>query len=484
MDLNSDKQQHIQTELDFPSALVGEARGTQRRETELPLAAHGTERPANPDQLMEEVCERENLKEALRRVKANKGSAGIDRMTVGQLSDYLKEHWPEIREQLLNGTYEPKPVRRVEIPKPDSGVRKLGIPTVLDRLIQQSVMQVLQRRWDRTFSDGSYGFRPGRSAHQAVAQAQQYIAAGYGWVIDLDLEKFFDRVNHDKLMGCIAKRVEDKRLLKLIRAFLNAGVMENGLVSPSVEGTPQGGPLSPLLSNLVLDELDRELERRGLRFVRYADDSNIYVRSERAGQRVMEGITRFITQKLKLKVNEAKSAVARPQERKFLGFSFTNGPEVKRAIAPQALERFKKRVREITRRAKGVSIEATMAELVPYLRGWQGYFGFCETPEVLLGLIRWVRLRLRAALWRQWKTQRRRRAALLDLGVRPKLASNTAGSGLGPWYLARAKALSVGLSNAYFESLGLPSFVDEERYQLSNRRVRTRTHGGVAGVGG
>jgi RNA-directed DNA polymerase len=302
--------------------------------------------------------------------------------------------------------------------------------------------------------------------------------------VDLDLEKFFDRVNHDKLMGRIAKRVEDKRLLKLIRAFLNAGVMENGLVSPSVEGTPQGGPLSPLLSNLVLDELDGELERRGLRFVRYADDCNIYVRSERAGQRVMESIMQFITHKLKLKVNESKSAVARPQERRFLGFSFTGGLEVKRAIAPKALERFKKRVREITRRAKGVSIEATMAKLVPYLRGWRGYFGFCETPEVLLGLIRWVRLRLRAAFWRQWKTQRRRRAALLALGVRPRLASNTAGSGLGPWYLARAKALSVGLSNAYFESLGLPSFVDEERYQLSNRRVRTRTHGGVAGVGG
>ncbi len=484
MDLKSDKQRHIQTELDFPSALAGEARGTQREETESPLVAHGTERPTIPERLMEEVCERENLKEALRRVKANKGSAGIDRMTVGQLSDYLKEHWPEIREQLLNGTYEPKPVRRVEIPKPDGGVRKLGIPTVLDRFIQQSVMQVLQRNWDRTFSDSSYGFRPERSAHQAVARAQQYIAAGYGWVVDLDLEKFFDRVNHAKLMGSIAKRIADKRLLKLIRAFLNAGVMENGLVSPSVEGTPQGGPLSPLLSNLVLDELDRELERRGLRFVRYADDSNIYVRSERAGQRVMESITRFITQKLKLKVNETKSAVARPQERKFLGFSFTKGPEVKRAIALKALDRFKMRVREITRRAKGISIEATMAELVPYLRGWRGYFGFCETPEVLLGLIRWVRLRLRAALWRQWKTPRRRRAALLDLGVRPRLASNTAGSGLGPWYLARAKALSVGLSNAYFESLGLPSFVDEERYQLSNRRVRTRTHGGVAGVGG
>jgi RNA-directed DNA polymerase len=461
MDLMNDKRQHIQLELDFSFTRSGEACGTGGEETESPLAAHDTESPANTSRLMEEVCEQDNLKEALRQVKANKGSAGIDRMTVGQLPDYLKQHWPAIREQLLNGTYEPQPVRRVEIPKPDGGVRKLGIPSVLDRFIQQAVMQVLQRRWDRTFSQHSYGFRPGRSAHQAVAQAQQYVAEGYGWCIDFDLEKFFDRVNHDKLISQIAKRVEDKRLLKLIRAFLNAGVMENGLVSPSVEGTPQGGPLSPLLSNLVLDELDRELERRGHRFVRYADDCNIYVRSERAGQRVMESVTRFITQKLKLKVNEAKSAVARPAERKFLGFSFTDGSEVKRVITPKALERFKKRIREITCRAKSVSLEATMAELVPYLRGWRGYFGFCETPEVLIGLIRWVRLRLRAALWRQWKTPRRRRAALLELGVRPRMASNTAGSGLGPWYLARAKALSVGLSNAYFQSLGLPSFVDE-----------------------
>ncbi len=460
MSLKDDKQQNIRKQPDFSGGLTGEAREAGGEETESSRATSEPENPVRTDCLMEEVCERDNLKQALRQVKSNKGSAGIDRMTVDQLADYLRQHWPAIRDQLLSGIYEPKPVRRVEIPKPDGGVRQLGIPTVLDRFIQQAVMQVLQRRWDPTFSNHSYGFRPGRSAHQAVAQAQQYIAAGYGWVVDLDLEKFFDRVHHDKLMGQIAKRVEDKRLLKLIRAFLNAGVMENGLVSPSVEGTPQGGPLSPLLSNLVLDELDRELERRGHRFVRYADDSNIYVRSERAGQRVMDSVTRFITQKLKLKVNEAKSAVARPQQRKFLGFSFTDGPEIKRTIASKALERFKTRIREVTRRAKGVSLEATIAELAPYMRGWRSYFGFSETPLVLISLTRWVRLRLRAAMWRQWKTPRRRRAALLALGVRPRLASNTAGSGLGPWYLARAKALSVGLSNVYFKSLGLPTLID------------------------
>src|SRR3979411_2577060 len=398
MNLEGDKRLNIQLRLDFSSEPTGEARQAGREDIESPSVVSEPERPANTSRIMEEVCERANPKEALRQVRSNKGSAGIDGITVDQLTDYLKQHWPVIREQLLNGTYEPKPVRRVEIPKPDGGVRKLGIPTVLDRFIQQAVLQVLQRRWDRTFSQHSYGFRPGRSAHQAVAQAQHYIAEGFGWVTDLDLEKFFDRVNHDKLMGQVAKRVEDKRLLKLIRAFLNAGVMENGLLSPSVEGTPQGGPLSPLLSNLVLDELDQELERRGHRFVRYADDCNIYVRSERAGQRASRSITRFITQKLKLKVNEAKSAVARPQERKFLGFSFTTGPDIKRKIAPKSLERFKRRIRDITQRVKGVSMKTTMEELAPYMRGWRNFFGFCETPEVVVALTRWVRARLRAAL--------------------------------------------------------------------------------------
>src|SRR5206468_9417740 len=273
-----------------------------------------------------------------------------------ELPGYLKQHWPALREQLLSGTYQPQAVRRVEIAKPDGGMRKLGIPTVLDRFLQQAVLQVLQGRWDPTFSEHSHGFRPQRSARQAVAKAQQYIAEGKRWVVDLDLEKFFDRVNHDKLMAAIARRVNDKRMLRLLRAFLESGVMENGLVSPVEEGTPQGGPLSPLLSNLVLDELDRELERRKHRFVRYADDCNIYVRSERAGQRVMDSIKRFITQQLKLKVNDKKSAVARPQQRKFLGFSFIDGPVIRRRIAPKAVERFKERIREITRQAKGVSL--------------------------------------------------------------------------------------------------------------------------------
>src|SRR3954462_10510309 len=318
----SDKRQKNQLELAFTDESRSEAPRVSAEGTESLAAKRGTERLAIGEQVMEEVCERENCKQALARVKANKGSPGVDGMTVHELPEFLKQHWPAIREQLLSGTYKPQPVRRGEIPRPDGGgVRKLGIPSVLDRFIQQAVMQVLQRKWDRTFSDHSYGFRPERSAHQAVTAAQQHIAAGYRWVVDLDLEKFFDRVNHDKLMARIAERVSDKRILKLIRAFLRAGVMEGGLVSPVDEGTPQGGPLSPLLSNIVLDGLDRELERRGLGFARYADDSNIYVRSRRAGERVMASITRFITAKLKLQVNQQNSAVARPWARKFLVFS-------------------------------------------------------------------------------------------------------------------------------------------------------------------
>src|SRR5438876_7563777 len=459
MSLKDDKQQNIQMQLDFSSALTGEAREAGREGTEASGAMNGTENPASTNRLMEEVCERENLKAALQRVKANKGSPGVDGLTVIGIKDYLKQHWPAIREQLLNGTYEPKPVRRVEIAKPDGGVRKLGIPTVLDRFIQQAVMQVLQRRWDRTFSDYSYGFRPGRSAQQAVAQAQQYIAEGHGWCVDLDLEKFFDRVNHDKLMGQIAKRVEDKRMLKLIRAFLEAGVMEDGLVSPVDEGTPQGGPLSPLLSNLVLDELDRELERRGHRCVRYADDSNIYVGSERAGQRVMESVTHFITNRLKLKVNQAKSAVARPGHRKFLGFSFTSEREPRRRIAPKAIARFKERIREQTRRTRGISLALMVKQIATYLRGWLGYFGDCQTPSVLQRLEAWLRRRLRSVVWKQWKRGRTRFRELRKRGVGKDLAAQTAGSPHGPWRIANSPALTIALPNAYLAPLGLPPMV-------------------------
>jgi len=458
----SGKRQNNQHQLAFLFDEGSEASGSAAEGTETLRVRRAPENPAGNQQWMEEVWERGNLKEALQRVRANKGSPGIDGMTVDQLPDYLKQHWPGIREQLWKGTYKPQPVKRVEIPKPDGGVRKLGIPTVLDRFIQQAVMQVLQKQWDPTFSRYSYGFRPERSAQQAVAQAQQYIAEGFTWCVDLDLEKFFDRVNHDKLMGRIAQRVGDKKLLKLIRAFLNAGVMENGLVSPSVEGTPQGGPLSPLLSNLVLDELDRELEARGHRFVRYADDCNIYVRSERAGQRVMESVKRFLTGKLNLKVNETKSAVAKPQERKFLGFSFfvKAGKEPKRRIAPKAIDRFKERVREITRKAKGASMEQMMNELARYLRGWRGYFGFCETRSVLEDLDSWVRRRVRRAFWWQWKTSRKRLAKLLQLGVRPPLAERTVGSRCGPWRVSRSPALHQALSDAYLSSLGLSSLAD------------------------
>jgi RNA-directed DNA polymerase len=454
----SDKRPNNQLVLAFAEVSRSEAPRDSVAGTESFAAKREAESPAS-EQLMEEVCGRKNCQQALARVKSNKGSAGIDGMTAEQLPAYLKQHWPTIRAQLLRGTYKPQPVKRVEIPKPDGGMRKLGIPTVLDRFIQQAVMQVLQRRWDRTFSGYSYGFRPGRSAHQAVAKAQQYVAEGYGWVVDLDLEKFFDRVNHDKLMSKIAKRINDQHLLKLIRAFLRAGVMEGGLVSPVDEGTPQGGPLSPLLSNIVLDELDRELERRGHRFVRYADDSNIYVRSRRAGERVMSSIKQFITRQLKLKVNEQKSAVARPGERKFLGFSFTWQREPRRRIAPKAIARFKQRVQELTRRTRGVSVETMVAQLGRYLTGWRGYFGFCQTPSVLQRLDRWLRRRLRLVVWKQWKYTRVRFAELRKRGVSKDLAAQTAGSAHGPWRLSNSPALSIALPNAYFASLGLPSLV-------------------------
>jgi RNA-directed DNA polymerase len=455
--LKGAQRQKNQLELAFGEGMTSEARSPSVEGTEAPVTKCSAERLAPDEQWMERVCQRENLWQALKRVKGNAGSPGIDGMTVDDLTDYLKQHWLTIREQLLSGSYQPQPVRRVEIPKPDGGVRKLGIPTVLDRLIQQAVMQVLQRSWDHTFSESSYGFRPGRSAHQAVARAQQHVAAGCRWVVDLDLEKFFDRVNHDKLMSQVARRVGDKRLLQLIRSWLKAGVMENGLVGPREEGTPQGGPLSPLLSNLVLDQLDRELERRGHRFVRYADDCNIYVRSRRAGQRLMGGLTRLLEGKLKLKVNREKSAVARPWERKFLGFSFTNGKLPKRRIAPKAMIRFQARIRILTRRTRGISLESMVRELGRYLQGWQGYFGFCQTPTVLERFNKWIRRRLRSVACKQWRTGKTRFARLRQLGLSPDLAARTAGRQWGPWRLSRTQALSYAMPTTYFES---PTYVN------------------------
>jgi len=450
-------RQKKQLELNLGTGARGEAPSAAAEGTEARAAKACLERPAVAGPSMEAVVEHENLKKALAQVKRNKGAAGADSMTVGDLPAYLKKHWPTIEAQLLEGTYKPQPVRRVEIPKASGGTRPLGIPTVLDRFIQQAAMQVLQADWDPTFSAASFGFRPGRSAHQAVEQAQAYIASGHRFVVDLDLEKFFDRVNHDILMGIVAKRVADKRLLRLIRGFLTAGVLERGLVSPTEEGTPQGDPLSPLLSNLMLDVLDKELEKRGHRFVRYADDCDIYVRSQRAGERVMAGIERFLAKRLKLKINKAKSAVAKPNARKFLGFSFTGGKQPRRRIAPQAIARFKSRVRELTRRTCGRSLWQIVKELSRYLIGWRGYFGFCQTPSVLRALDEWTRRRLRAIAWKQWKRGSTRFAELRRRGVGRDLAAQTAGSPHGPWRLSNSPALTIALSTAFLKSLGLTS---------------------------
>ena len=447
------KQQKIQRELAFTDTGEVKPKPVHEEGTETPTAGSKSESPAGNEQLMEVVLERENLMQAVKRVKSNKGAAGVDGMRVEELAPYLKQHWLKLREQLLSGNYEPQPVRRVEIPKAGGGQRKLGIPTAVDRFIQQAVLQVLQPEWDQTFSEHSYGFRPKRTAHEAIAQAQEYINAGYEVVVDIDLEKFFDRVNHDVLMGRVARRVTDKRVLKLIRGYLNSGVLENGLVSPTDEGTPQGGPLSPLLSNLLLDELDKELEHREHRFVRYADDCNIYVRSERAGQRVMAGTKRFLEQRLRLKVNEQKSAVGKPSERKFLGYSFTNETTPRRKIAKQSVQRFKERVRELTKRGRNVQL--VVSDLTRYLRGWAGYYGRTEWPSQLRELDGWVRRRLRRYQWRAWQRPRRRYRILRRHGVPARQAWHVVH--FGPWRASRSQALARVLPNAYFKSLGLYS---------------------------
>ena len=407
--------------------------------------------------MMEEILGKENLKAALKAVLRNKGAPGIDGMTVEELPEFLKANWTEIRNKLLEGKYKPQPVRRVEIPKPGGGTRMLGVPTVLDRFLQQAVQQIFQQKWNDTFSDGSYGFRPGRSAHQAIERARQYIQDGWNVVVDMDLEKFFDRVNHDVLMSRVARRVKDKRLLKLLRAFLNAGVMENGVKSVSNEGMPQGGPLSPILSNVLLHELDCELERRGLRFVRFADDCNVYVKTERAGLRVMESITNFLAKRLRLTVNQEKSAVGKPARRKFLGFSFTTSSNPKIRIAPQSLSKAKQKIRHMTRPTKGRSLIQVIEELALFLNGWRAYFGYCETPSVFKRLDHWIRRRLRALAWRYWKRGRTRFTALCLRKVDPRLAAQTCGSPKGPWHLAKSPALNQAFPIRHFAAMGLPT---------------------------
>ncbi|WPZ17604.1 group II intron reverse transcriptase/maturase [Geobacillus subterraneus] len=412
---------------------------------------------------MKQVLSRENLLRALKQVEKNKGSHGTDGMSVKDLRRHLVEHWDVIRRALEEGTYEPCPVRRVEIPKPNGGVRLLGIPTVTDRFIQQAIAQVLTPIFDPSFSEHSYGFRPGRRGHDAVKKAKQYIQEGYTWVVDIDLEKFFDRVNHDKLMGILAKRIPDKILLKLIRKYLQAGVMINGVVMETQEGTPQGGPLSPLLSNILLDELDKELEKRGHKFVRYADDCNIYVRTKKAGERVMKSITAFIEKKLRLKVNETKSAVDRPWRRKFLGFSFTPNKEPKIRIAKESIRRMKQRIRTMTSRSKPIPMPERIEQLNQYILGWCGYFSLAETPSVFKELDGWIRRRLRMCQWKEWKLPRTRVRKLQSLGVPKRKAYEWGNTRKKYWRVAASPILHKALGNSYWKSQGLKSLY--QRYE-------------------
>lgn len=409
---------------------------------------------------MEAVVERGNVWLAYRRVVENKGAPGVDGVAVAEFKDWLKEHWPTVRAALLAGSYLPQAVRAVEIPKPSGGKRLLGIPTVVDRLIQQALLQVLQPIFEPGFSASSYGFRPGRNAHQAVQAAQRYVRAGQRWVVDLDLEKFFDRVNHDILMSRVARAVKDTRVLKLIRRYLEAGLMRDGLSQPRTEGTPQGGPLSPLLSNILLTDLDRELERRGHSFCRYADDCNIYVRSRVAAEHAMAEITRFLEERLKLKVNRDKSACARPWERKFLGYSLTWHLETRLKIAPESLKRLHQRLRERLRAGRGRSLGATISELNPLLRGWMSYFRLTEVKGVLEELDGWVRRKLRALLWRQWKRVFTRARALMKHGLNKVRAWQSATNGRGPWWNAGASHMNLACPTSYFDRMGLVSLVD------------------------
>ena len=431
----------------------GASSGTARRE------------PVRPEdlQLMEAVVARENMQDAYSRVMSNKGAAGVDKMPVEELKPYLQEHWARIRQELLTGTYQPQAVRCVEIPKPNGGVRQLGIPTVVDRMIQQALHQVMSPIYEPNFSESSYGFRPGRNAQQAVLAAREYAAEGRRWVVDLDLEKFFDRVNHDILMSRLARRIHDKRVLGLIRRYLQAGMMTGGVTNPRTEGTPQGGPLSPLLSNILLDELDKELERRGHKFCRYADDCNIYVRSREAGERVMKSVTDFLTNRLSLKVNAEKSAVARQWERKFLGYTMTWHKRPRLKVAPTSLERMKAKVRMIYREGRGRRLLKVIEDLNRMLRGWIQYFRLAEVKGIFEELDGWIRRKLRCLLWRQWKRNFTRAKNLMRRGLGNLRAWKSATNGHGAWWNAGASHMNEAFPKSYFDRLGLTSLQNQLR---------------------
>jgi RNA-directed DNA polymerase len=413
--------------------------------------------------MMEAVCERGNMLLAYERVMKNKGAFGVDGIGVTEFKDHLKQHWPTIKGKLLEGDYIPQPVRRVDIPKPQGGVRTLGIPTLTDRLIQQALHQKMSPIFEEDFSASSYGFRPGKNAHQAVKAAQRYIAEGRRIVVDMDLEKFFDRVNHDLLMEKLSKKIDDRRVLQLIRRYLEAGMMTDGIVIPRAEGTPQGGPLSPLLSNILLTELDRALERRGHAFCRYADDCNIYVRSLAAGERIMASLTRFLAEKLKLKVNMAKSAVARPWDRKFLGYSVTWHKVTRLRIAPVSLERLEERIRILFKGARGGSLSNIIQELNPILRGWAAYFKLTETKRGLEELDGWIRRKLRCILWRQWKRPYTRARNLMKSGLSEERAWRSACNQRGPWWNAGASHMNAAFPKSFFDRLGLVGLLDTVR---------------------